>query len=56
MEHVRDWTSGVVRVDGNNADAAGVPSIEGNHLSITRTLEWDVSELSFGKYAALPPR
>jgi 4,5-dihydroxyphthalate decarboxylase len=52
-EHVRDLTSGVVRVDGITLTPLVFPSIEEITFRFTRTLEWDVSELSFGKYTAL---
>jgi 4,5-dihydroxyphthalate decarboxylase len=52
-EHVRDLTSGVVRADGITLTPLVFPSIEEITFRFTRTLEWDVSELSFGKYTAL---
>ena len=52
-EHVRDLTSGVVRVDGATLTPLVFPSIEEITFRFTRTLEWDVSELSFGKYTSL---
>src|SRR5262245_11855358 len=52
-EHVRDLTTGVVRVDGVVLTPLVFPSIEEITFRFIRTLEWDVSELSFGKYIAL---
>jgi 4,5-dihydroxyphthalate decarboxylase len=52
-EHVRDLTSGLIRVDGIMLTPLVFPSIEEITFRFTRTLEWDVSELSFGKYTAL---
>ncbi|HLH94183.1 MAG TPA: ABC transporter substrate-binding protein [Xanthobacteraceae bacterium] len=52
-EHVRDLTSGVVRVDGIALTPLVFPSIEEITFRFTRNVEWDVSELSFGKYTAL---
>jgi 4,5-dihydroxyphthalate decarboxylase len=52
-EHVRDLASGVVRADGITLTPLVFPSIEEITFRFTRTLEWDVSELSFGKYTAL---
>ncbi len=52
-EHVRDLTSGVVRADGITLTPLVFPSIEEITFRFTRTLDWDVSELSFGKYTAL---
>jgi 4,5-dihydroxyphthalate decarboxylase len=52
-EHVRELTSGVVRVDGIALTPLVFPSIEEITFRFTRNLEWDVSELSFGKYTAL---
>jgi 4,5-dihydroxyphthalate decarboxylase len=52
-EHVRELTSGVVRVDGVTLTPLVFPSIEEITFRFTRTLEWDVSELSFGKYTSL---
>jgi 4,5-dihydroxyphthalate decarboxylase len=52
-EHVRDLTSGVVRADGIVLTPLVFPSIEEITFRFTRRLEWDVSELSFGKYTGL---
>ena len=52
-EHVRDLTSGVVRIDGVVLTPLVFPSIEEITFRFNRNLEWDVSELSFGKYTAL---
>jgi 4,5-dihydroxyphthalate decarboxylase len=52
-EHVRELTSGVVRVDGVTLTPLVFPSIEEITFRFTRTLEWHVSELSFGKYTSL---
>jgi 4,5-dihydroxyphthalate decarboxylase len=43
----------VVRVDGVTLTPLVFPSIEEITFRFTRTLEWDVSELSFGKYTSL---
>jgi 4,5-dihydroxyphthalate decarboxylase len=52
-EHVRDLTGGVVRADGITLTPLVFPSIEEITFRFTRNLEWDVSELSFGKYTSL---
>jgi 4,5-dihydroxyphthalate decarboxylase len=52
-EHVRDLTGGVVVPDGITLTPLVFPSIEEITFRFTRNLEWDVSELSFGKYTAL---
>lgn len=52
-EHARDVISGVVRADGITLTPLVFPSIEEITFRFTRTLDWDVSELSFGKYVAL---
>jgi 4,5-dihydroxyphthalate decarboxylase len=52
-EHVRDLASGVVVPDGITLTPLVFPSIEEITFRFTRNLEWDVSELSFGKYTAL---
>ena len=52
-EHVRELTSGVVRLDGITLTPLVFPSIEEITFRFTRNLEWDVSELSFGKYTSL---
>jgi 4,5-dihydroxyphthalate decarboxylase len=52
-EHVRELTDGVVRADGITLTPLVFPSIEEITFRFTRNLEWDVSELSFGKFTAL---
>jgi 4,5-dihydroxyphthalate decarboxylase len=52
-EHARDLISGVVRPEGITLTPLVFPSIEEITFRFTRTLDWDVSELSFGKYTAL---
>jgi len=52
-EHGRDLISGVVRADGITLTPLVFPSIEEITFRFTRTLDWDVSELSLGKYTAL---
>jgi len=52
-EHVREITQGLVRADGITLTPLIFPSIEEITFRFTRSLEWDVSELSFGKYIAL---
>jgi 4,5-dihydroxyphthalate decarboxylase len=52
-DHVRDLTSGVVRADGIMLTPLVFPSIEEITFRFLRNLEWDVSELSFGKYTSL---
>jgi len=52
-EHVRDLAGGVVRADGITLTPLVFPSIEEITFRFTRNLEWDVSELSLGKYTAL---
>src|SRR5580698_8870255 len=52
-EHVRELTSGVIPVDGVTLTPLVFPSIEEITFRFTRTLEWHVSELSFGKYTSL---
>jgi len=51
-EHGRDLISGVVRADGITLTPLVFPSIEEITFRFTRTLDWDVSELSLGKYTA----
>jgi 4,5-dihydroxyphthalate decarboxylase len=51
-DHIRDLTSGVVRADG--IDLVYLPlSIEEIFFRFTQFREWEVSEMSFGKYASL---
>src|SRR5215831_20844984 len=52
-EHVREIAQGVVRPDGIALTPLIFPSIEEITFRFTRNLEWDVSELSFGKYTSL---
>ena len=52
-EHVREITQGIVRADGITLTPLIFPSIEEITFRFTRNLEWDVSELSLGKYTSL---
>lgn len=52
-EHVREIAQGIVRADGITLTPLIFPSIEEITYRFTRSLEWDVSELSFGKYISL---
>jgi 4,5-dihydroxyphthalate decarboxylase len=52
-EHVREITQGIVRADGIALTPLIFPSIEEITFRFTRSPEWDVSELSFGKYISL---
>jgi 4,5-dihydroxyphthalate decarboxylase len=52
-EHVREITQGLVRADGITLTPLIFPSIEEITYRFTRSLEWDVSELSFGKFISL---
>src|SRR5262245_31503124 len=52
-EHVREITQGIVRADGIALTPLIFPSIEEITFRFTKSLEWDVSELSFGKYTSL---
>src|SRR5512144_1660057 len=52
-EHVREITQGLVRADGIALTPLIFPSIEEITFRFTKSLEWDVSELSFGKYISL---
>jgi 4,5-dihydroxyphthalate decarboxylase len=52
-EHVREIAQGLVRADGIALTPLIFPSIEEITFRFTRGLEWDVSELSFGKYISL---
>jgi 4,5-dihydroxyphthalate decarboxylase len=52
-EHVRELAGGVVRADGITLTPLVFPSIEEITFRFTRNLEWDVSELSLGKYISL---
>src|SRR5438093_5594427 len=52
-EHVREIAQGLVRADGITLTPLIFPSIEEITFRFLKNLEWDVSELSFGKYIAL---
>jgi 4,5-dihydroxyphthalate decarboxylase len=52
-DHVRDFTGGVVQADGIVITPLVFPSIEEITYRFLKNLEWDVSELSFGKYTSL---
>lgn len=52
-DHVRDFTSGLVQADGIVITPLVFPSIEEITYRFLKNLEWDVSELSFGKYTSL---
>src|SRR5882672_12734710 len=52
-EHVREIAQGLVRADGITLTPLIFPSIEEITYRFTRSPEWDVSELSFGKYISL---
>jgi hypothetical protein len=52
-EHVREIAQGLVQADGITLTPLIFPSIEEITFRFTRNLEWDVSELSFGKYISL---
>jgi 4,5-dihydroxyphthalate decarboxylase len=52
-EHVREIAQGLVHADGITLTPLIFPSIEEITFRFTRSMEWDVSELSFGKYISL---
>jgi 4,5-dihydroxyphthalate decarboxylase len=52
-DHTRDLASGVVRADGITLTPLIFDSIEEITFRFLANLEWDVSELSFGKYTSL---
>ena len=52
-EHVREIAQGLLRADGITLTTLIFPSIEEITFRFTRGMEWDVSELSFGKYISL---
>ena len=52
-EHVREIAQGLVRADGITLTPLIFPSIEEITFRFIRGQEWDVSELSFGKYISL---
>lgn len=51
-DHVRDLTSGVVRAAGIELNCLNLPPEE-IFFRFTKFREWDVSEMSFAKYASL---
>src|SRR5688572_29456877 len=51
-DHVRDLTTGVVQADGIALNYLPL-SIEETFHRFTRFREWDVSEMSMGKYVSL---
>src|SRR5258708_6743255 len=51
-DHVRDFATGVVRADGIDARFLTL-TIEEIFFRFTKFREWDVSEMSMGKYVAL---
>src|SRR4029078_404269 len=52
-EHVREITQGLVRADGITLTPLIFPSIEEITFRFTKSLEYDVSVLSFRKYISL---
>src|SRR3954463_5015833 len=52
-DHVRDLAGGVVRADGIVLTPLIFDAIEEITFRFLRNLEWDISELSFGKYISL---
>jgi 4,5-dihydroxyphthalate decarboxylase len=52
-DHVRDLAGGAVRADGIALTPLIFSSIEEITFRFLKNLEWDVSELSFGKYTSL---
>jgi 4,5-dihydroxyphthalate decarboxylase len=52
-EHTREIAQGIVRADGITLTPLVFPSIEEITFRFLKNLEWDVSELSFGKYTSL---
>jgi 4,5-dihydroxyphthalate decarboxylase len=52
-EHVRDFTDGKVQAHGIVITPLVFSSIEEITFRFLKNLEWDVSELSFGKYTSL---
>jgi 4,5-dihydroxyphthalate decarboxylase len=52
-DHVRDLAAGVVRADGIVLTPLIFDAIEEITFRFLRNLEWDISELSFGKYISL---
>lgn len=51
--HTREIAQGIVRADGISLTPLVFPSIEEITFRFVKHLEWDVSELSFGKYISL---
>ena len=51
-DHVRDLVDGAVRAAGIDLIALNLP-IEEMFYRFIRFREWDISELSFGKYVSL---
>jgi 4,5-dihydroxyphthalate decarboxylase len=52
-DHVRDLTGGLVQPHGITLTPLVLPTIEEITFRFLRNLEWDISELSFGKYTSL---
>ena len=52
-DHVRDFLTGVVRADGITITPLVFDAIEEITFRFLKNLEWDISELSFGKYTSL---
>jgi 4,5-dihydroxyphthalate decarboxylase len=52
-DHTRDLASGAVRADGITLTPLIFDSIEEITFRFLKNVEWDVSELSFGKYTSL---
>src|SRR5262245_47530591 len=52
-DHTRDVMNGVVRADGIALTPLVFDTIEEITFRFLKNLEWDVSELSFGKYTSL---
>jgi 4,5-dihydroxyphthalate decarboxylase len=52
-EHVREIAQGIVRADGITLTPLIFPSIEEITFRFTKSQEWEVSELSLGKYISL---
>ena len=51
-DHVRDFVDGTVRADGIDLIALNLP-VEEIFYRFTRFREWDISEMSFGKFVSL---
>jgi 4,5-dihydroxyphthalate decarboxylase len=52
-DHVRDFVTGAVRADGITITPLVFDAIEEITFRFLKNLEWDISELSFGKYTSL---